>query len=673
MMTPVPHDKARLEELRELIDQYSYEYHVNDEPSVSDAVYDSLFGEIKQIEAAHPEWITPESPTQRVGNELKDGFKKVAHSSRMLSLNDVFDREEVQAWVTRIDKLLPGARHEFFVDVKMDGLACALIYQDGNLVQAITRGDSYVGEDVTNNVRTIKNIPLRLRGQSKYAAFLQGRTEIRGEIVMLKTDFAMLNTQRRENGEPEFANPRNLAAGTIRQLDPRLVAARPLHFRAYDLLRDNPDEVPTNMFAYEALSGLGVTRNKEATVFTQLPDVMRFVDHIGDVRENLPFNTDGLVIKVNDRAVFRELGIVGKQPRAAVAYKYAAEQATTVVKDIVISIGRTGAATPVAVFDPVVVAGSTVQHASLHNADEIARKDVRVGDTVIIFKAGDIIPQVEAVVLELRPKDSERFDYQKALAQQYPELEFERTGKDVVYRVKGANTDLMLKRAVEYYASKAALDIETLGEKNVVALVDAGLVKDLADIYTLSVDDLLKLDRFADISAKKLVNAIAEKKNPPLEKFILALGIRHVGAQTAIDLANKFGSMDKLQRARLEQLEDIDGIGKVVAESVVAWFADEDNSALLEKFERVGVYPHFQKKTGRLIGKSFVITGSLESMSRDQAADRIRALGGTFQTSVAKDTIYLVAGGKVGASKLKKAESYGTKIIDEAALLNLIS
>lgn len=671
-MTTQPQPKDRVQELRELLNKYSYEYHVLDAPTVTDAVYDSLFGELKQLEAENPVLITPDSPTQRVGNELKGGFTKVEHSSRMLSLNDVFDTSEVEAWVKRMDKLLPGNTHEFFADIKMDGLACALIYQDGVLVQAVTRGDSFVGEDVTNNVRTIANVPLRLRNDAEYDLFLNGRTEIRGEIVMLKKDFDKLNEERRKAGEPEFANPRNLAAGTIRQLDPKLVAARPLHFRSYDLLRDNPDEVPTNMYAYEALSALGMTRNKEASVFTSLDDVMKFADHVGATRNELPFNTDGLVIKINDRALFRELGVVGKQPRGAVAYKYAAEQATTIVKDIVISIGRTGAATPVAVFDPVVVAGTTVQHASLHNADEVARLDVRLGDTVVIFKAGDIIPQVDTVVTELRPKKSVKFDYEKALAEQYPELEFERQGKDVVYRVKGESGDLILKRSLEYYASKGALDIDTLGEKNVVALVDAGLVKDIADIYTLTVDDLLKLDRFAEISANKLIDAIQAKKTPPLEKFILGLGIRHVGAQTAIDLANKFHTIDALAHATIEDLEQVEGIGKVVAESIVAWFADEDNMKLLEKCASVGVKPHFEKKSGRLAGLNFVVTGTLESMSRDEAADKIRALGGSFQTSVAKDTTYLVAGGKIGASKLKKAESYGTKIIDEEALIKLL-
>jgi DNA ligase (NAD+) len=662
----------RAAELRELLSSYSYKYHVLDEPVVSDAVYDSLFNELKHIESQFPELVTSDSPTQRVGSELLGGFQKVTHSSRMLSLNDVFDKTEVEAWVARMDKLLPGRTHEFFADIKMDGLGCALIYQDGLLVQAVTRGDSFVGEDVTANVRTIKNVPLRLRNNAGFEKFTIGRTEIRGEIVMLKKDFDALNDKQRSADKPLFANPRNLAAGTIRQLDPQLVAERSLHFRGYDILRDDQADVPTNMFAYDTIRTLGIAANTQATVFTSVQSVMEFINTWDNKRNELPFNTDGLVVKVNDRAKYAELGIVGKQPRGAVAYKYAAEQATTVVRDIVISIGRTGAATPVAVFDPVVVAGSTVQHASLHNADEIARLDIRIGDTVVIFKAGDIIPQVESVVTELRPKFAHKVDYVQLLAEQYPELTFERTGTDVVYRVVGADSDVMLKRSIEYYASKTALDIDTLGEKNVVALVDAGLVKDLADIYSLTVDDLLGLERFADISANKLIAAIAAKKNPPLEKFILGLGIRHVGTQTAIDVASKFESIDALMQANIDQLEEIDGVGKVVAESIVAWCADPDNEALLIKFTELGVVPFYQPKTGALVGKNFVITGSLESMSRDIAADKIRALGGTFQTAVAKDTTYLVAGGKVGASKLAKAQSYGVEVINEARLLEII-
>lgn len=664
--------RSRLEEIKKLLNQYSYEYYALDQPSVSDAVYDSLMVELKSIEAAHPEWITPDSPTQRVGNKLLEGFQKVRHERRMVSLNDVFDKNEIEAWIERTDKLMPGYKHEFFTDIKMDGLACSLIYIDGVLSQAVTRGDSFIGEDVTNNVRTIKNVPLRLHETPGFEQFLRGRTEIRGEIVMLKRDFAVLNEKQKASGQPEFANPRNLAAGTIRQLDPSLVAARPLHFRGYDVLRDNDAEVPTNSFAYEALTALGITRNQQASIFTTLADVMNFVNEWDDKRHDLPFNTDGLVIKINDRALYESLGLVGKNPRGAVAYKYAAEEATTIIRDIVISIGRTGAATPVAVFDPVVVAGTTVQHASLHNADEIARLDVRRGDTVVIFKAGDIIPQVESVLKELRPVDSKPIDYPAELARQYPELEFVRPAGEAVYRVKGLSGPLILKRSLAHFASKGALDIDTLGEKNVEALVEAKLVNDLADIYRLTKDDLLQLERFAEISAQKLIDAIAAKKHPALERFLFGLGIRHIGAQTAIDLANHFESLEAMSRATIDELREVDGVGEIVAESIVAWFADEDNVTLLEKFADLGVTPQFSQKSDRLAGQSFVITGTLQSMGRDAAVEKIRNLGGTFQTAVAKDTTYLVAGGKVGASKLKKAEQYGTKIIDEQTLLELI-
>ena len=664
--------KKRAEQLRNLLANYSYEYHVLDNSSVSDAVYDSLFNELKQIEAEYPELITSDSPTQRVGSELTGGFKKVKHSSRMISLNDVFDRSDVEAWIKRMNNLLPGRKHEFFTDIKMDGLACALVYQDGLFVSATTRGDGFVGEDVTENVRTIKNVPLRLRRHKGFENFLSDRTEIRGEIVMLKKDFENLNKKRQLMGEPEFANPRNLAAGTIRQLDPKLVSERTLHFRAYDLIRDNSSEIPTNMFAYEALSALGINRNQEASVFSDLDGVMKFIDKWDKKRHDLPFNTDGLVVKVNDRSQFVELGIVGKQPRAAVAYKYMAEKATTIVRDIVISLGRTGAATPVAVFNPTVVAGTTVQHASLHNADEIARKDIRIGDTVVIFKAGDIIPQVESVVVELRPKDSKVFNYEEALATQFPELKFERPEGEVVYRVKGVPGSILLERSLEHYASKGALDIDTLGEKNVSALVNSGLVNDLADIYSLKFEQIINLERFAEISARKLIDAIQNSKAPLLERFVYGLGIRHVGIQTALDLANNFGSLEALKKATIDQLQSIDGVGQVVAESIVAWFGDPDNDILLEKFTKLGVIPRFEKKIGKLANKGFVITGTLQKMSRDEASEKIRSLGGIFQTAVAKDTTYLVTGDKFGGSKLQKAKEYGTEIINEDQFIKIL-
>ena len=664
--------EQRIVKLRDLINDYRYHYHVLDESIMSEAAADSLKHELSQLEEQFPELITPDSPTQRVAGKALSKFAKVQHQTRMISLQDVFDRAEIAAWIQRMKKVRQDITEEFLCDIKMDGLACALIYEDGVLMRAVTRGDGLVGEDVTMNVRTIQNVPLTLRANQRFAHFLRGRTEIRGEIVMHKADFAALNQRRQAAGQPEFANPRNLAAGTIRQLDPKLVAERPLHFVGYDIIRDNLEDTPTIAFGYQMMNDLGITTSRQTQIVYGLDEVMSYVDHLDELRQSLQFNTDGAVIKLNDRRQFAELGIVGKTPRAAVAYKFAAEEATTIVRDIVISIGRTGAATPVAVFDPVVVAGTTVQHASLHNADEIARLDVRRGDTVVIFKAGDIIPQVQTVLKELRPAGTKPTDYPVELARQYPELEFVRPEGEAVYRIKGLSGPLILKRALAHFASKGALDIDTLGEKNVEALVEAGLVNDLADIYRLTKDDLLQLERFAEISAQKLIDAIAAKKQPALERFLFGLGIRHVGTQTAIDLANHFESLESMSRATIDELREVDGVGEIVAESIVAWFADEDNVKLLEKFADLGVTPQFTKKSGSLTGQSFVITGTLQSMGRDVAAEKIRELGGTFQTAVAKDTTYLVAGGKVGASKLKKAEQYGTKIIDEQTLLELI-
>lgn len=675
-MSHIAHDDpaARVAKLRELINDYRYHYHVLDESIMTEAAADSLKHELAQLEEAHPELITPDSPTQRVAGKPLPGFTQVRHTARMLSLNDVFSREELEAWVARVRKLAPSWQPEFFADVKMDGLACALWYEDGVLQRAVTRGDGFVGEDVTMNVRTMDSVPTRLRDAGpEFAAFLQGRTEIRGEVIMYKKDFEQLNAQRAKLGEPLYANPRNLAAGSIRQLDPALAAARPLRFRAWDIQRDSPADIPTNEVAYKAIRALGLAANNRAEIMHSVDELMLFAARWEKMRPELAYNIDGLVVKVNDRAVYAQLGVVGKAPRGAVAYKYAAEEATTIVKDIVLSIGRTGAATPVAVFDPVQVAGTTVQHASLHNADEIARKDIRVGDTVVIFKAGDIIPQVQKVLTELRPKHTKAFDMEAELARQYPELTFERPEGEAVYRVQNASGALLLKRALMHYASKSAMDIDTLGEKNVIALVDAGLVKDMADIYAITKPQVLALDRFAEVSATNLVQAIAAAKHPELPRFIYGLGIRHVGAQTAIDLAEHFSSVDKLAVATLDELLQVEGIGDTVAESILAWFADEDNEELLKKFKRLGVVPHYESRArGPLHGKSFVITGTLEHMSRDAAAERIRELGGTFQTSVGKDTSYLVVGKNVGASKLAKAEKLGTVRLTEQELIAMI-
>ena len=661
----------RLNDIKKQLNQWSYEYYVLDQPSVDDAVYDGLFAELKKIENENPELITPDSPSQRVGGEPSKGFEKFTHKSRMMSMLDCFGDDEAVAWFERIQKLDDKvATSQFWVDSKKDGLACALHYENGMLVRAVTRGDGSVGEVVTANVKTIPNVPLRLYSNH---VFTKGRTEIRGEIIMPKKDFVSLNKKQESAGKPVYANPRNLAAGTIRQLDPRLVSERPLRFHGYDLIRDNASEVSTNQFAYETMQTLGFNIDKDAHLEKDFDGVLKYANKFSVDRESLPYHTDGLVIKINDRLLVSKLGVVGKNPRGTIAYKYPAETTTTVVEDIVISLGRTGAATPVAVFKPVNLAGTTVQHASLHNADEIARKDVRIGDTVVIFKAGEIIPQVESVIKNLRPKSAKTFRFEDELKRQYPELKFERPAGEAVYRVKGVTGPILLKRAVQHFASKGALDIDTLGEKNVAALVDAGLVKDLADIYLLNSDQLLQLERFADISAKKLVDAIADKKHPELPRFIFGIGVRHVGTQTAIDLSHAFKSIQGLREATLDELKSVDGVGEIVAESISAWFADKDNINLIEKFSKVGVEPKYKDTSGgKLSGQAFVITGSLEKMSRDQAAEKIRSLGGTFQSSVGKDTNYLVAGGKVGASKLQKAAKYGTKVIDEKTLMEII-
>ena len=664
--------QKRYRELITLLNSYSYSYHALDNPTVSDAVYDGLIAELKTIEDKFPDEIASDSPTQRVGSAPVDKFEKFTHTKRMISLLDCFSDTEAKAWLDRILKLdSQVSTASFWVDSKKDGLACAIHYQDGKLVRAVTRGDGTIGEVVTSNVKTIKSVPLSLPPTHKFA---HGFTEVRGEIIMNKSDFNKLNQQRERDGLPAFMNPRNLSAGTIRQLDPRLVAVRPLRFHAYDVIRQNDTEIESNQKVYQTAIELGFFVDDEAHLENNFESVLRYANSFSEMRESLPYMTDGLVIKINDRRLYDSLGYVGKNPRGAIAYKYPAEEATTVVKDIVISIGRTGAATPVAVFDPVVVAGTTVQHASLHNADEIERKDIRIGDTVIIYKAGDIIPQVQSVILALRPKTAEKFWYVHELKRQYPELDFERPEGEVVYRVKGVTGPILLKRGLQHFASKGALDIDGMGDKNVEALVDAGLVKDFADIYTITREQLKELERFADLSADNLVNAIADKKSPPLSRFIFGLGIRHVGAQTAIDLANTFKKLDNLGTATYEDLKAVEGVGEIVAESILGWFVDDDNEALLAKFRRLGVWPEDVKHVGGpLSGKSFVITGSLESMSRDQASDKIRSLGGTFQSSVAKGTTYLVMGTKAGASKADKARKLGTEVIDEQQLLDIIS
>lgn len=658
--------KARIEKLKTLINDYRYHYHVLDESIMSEAAADSLKHELSQLEEQYPEFITPDSPTQRVAGKPLDKFQKVTHASRMISLADVFSESEIRDWLARNNKLVDqGIEFTFFTDIKMDGLAMSLHYENGIFKQAVTRGDGLVGEDVTMNVKTIQNIPLKLNLDNP-----PEHLEVRGEVIIFKQDFEKLNQMQAKLGEKPFANPRNLAAGTIRQLDPRIAASRPLRFMAYDLV--TPD-LPTHQEAYEFLRQIGFQTSGQDHVYTHLNEVFAEIKHLGQVRGDFLFNTDGMVIKINDRKIYSELGIVGKTPRGAVAFKYPAEESTSKVRDIVISIGRTGAATPVAILDPVEIAGSTVRHATLHNSDEIEKLDIRIGDTVIVYKAGDIIPKIKEVLFTLRPEGTEPFDYEKALKNQYPELEFERPDGEVVYRVKGQDSDFILRRNLEYFASKQALNIEGLGEKNVNLLVDAGLLKSLVDLYRLQKSDLINLERFGELSATKLLNAIEGTKQASLAKFITALGIRHVGAQTAVALADAFQSLEALRDATEEELLKIPDIGLTVSESILAYFADEDNLKQLDDFTALGVCPvYVNHDNAPLKGQSFVVTGTLTDLGREEAEDLLREKGATVTSSVTKNTTALIAGAKPGASKVTKAEKLGIKIISEAEFRELI-
>lgn len=660
--------KQRIEKLKQLINDYRYHYHVYDESIMSEAAADSLKHELTQLETQYPHLISPDSPTQRVAGIVSPAFTSIAHSSRMLSLNDVFSSTELEAWQKRVSKVLNNnSPLDLFADLKMDGLACALVYENGILARGLTRGDGLYGEDVTINVRTIESVPLTLRGLPP------GITEVRGEIVMYKTAFELLNKKREAAGLPRFANPRNTAAGTIRQLDPRLVAERDLHFHAYDVTVYHQN-LPTNEKVYSTLKHLGFKANAAAARFTSTDDLMLFIDTWQEKRAELSFNTDGVVIKLNDRRQYTSAGIVGKAPRGAAAYKYPAEQSTTKVRDIFVSIGRTGAATPVAILDPVLIAGSTVQMATLHNETEVARKDIRIGDTVIVQKAGDIIPEIIRPLEDLRTGNEKTF-VMPTVCPECGKTLAKKKEDEAVWRCPNNACPARVANQIQHFASKGALDIEGLGEKNVVALLNSNVIQTTADLYTLKKDDLLRLERFAEKSADNLIKAISGKKNPPLHKFIFALGIRHVGVQTAVDLSNQFKNLDNLGVASYDQLREVDGVGEVVAESIIAWFSEPENSDLLGNFRRLGVWPTKVSTVGsnkKLSGKKFVVTGSLDGMSREEAAEKIRQAGGTFQSSVTKETNYLVVGANVGKAKLDMATKIGVKIIDQEALLELV-
>jgi DNA ligase (NAD+) len=679
----------RAAKLRAEINRQRYLVHVLNREEMSEAALDSLKHELSQIELEHPELITPDSPTQRVAGQPLPGFVKVEHQSRMLSLNDVFTFEEMGGWRERCLKLLglegeiPGG---YYAELKLDGFAISLIYENGRLTSASTRGDGYIGEDVTQNVRTIESIPLFLEVAADATeevrtcaqAAIQSRIEIRGEAYIAKQDFEELNRLQEERGLPPFANPRNLAAGSMRQLDARLTAGRRLRFFAYAVIGEFGQQSHEQEHAIAMALGLPV--ESHSRICTTLEEAETFLNAWEEARKELPYGTDGAVVNINDRTLFQRLGVVGKAPRAAVAFKFSAEQATTVVRGIVLRIGRTGAISPTAILDPVTVAGSTVSRATLHNADEIARKDVRIGDTVIIQKAGDIIPEVLSVIEALRPDTSMPYEF-PAEVDGVPIIR--REGEAAHYVAAGVESPEILKRRLEHFASRLAMDIDGLGEKVAERLVELKLVTTITDLYRLTEADLLGIDGFAKISARNLKNAIETSKNQPFVRLLFGLGIRHVGAETARTVVKYLQKQEiqtygaavaALREMNLETLQELPDIGEIVAQSLWEYFQDPNDALVLDELGELGLQCPIPKLTqremGPLAGKTLVITGSLSRFTREEAEERVRQAGGKVAAAVSKETDYLLAGEKAG-SKLKKAEALGVTVLDEDGFLGL--
>lgn len=682
--------KKRIQKLRETIEHHRYLYHVLDTQEISDAALDSLKHELYTLEQQFPEYITPTSPTQRVGGKALDTFTKVTHASPMLSMEDIFSEEEFCAWEERLKKLAPRDKTDYYCELKMDGLAMSLVYEDGVLAVGATRGDGKVGENVTHNLKTIEAIPLALRVPSHQdiSAFIQrhrsavdarlvqkrleradGRIEIRGEVFMTKKVFEQLNKEQEKKGEPLFANPRNAAAGSIRQLDPTITATRRLDFFGYALMDEEGFGISTHQQAHEILALLGIKTNRLDRYCATTTDVVRFHNEIYTTRERLPYWTDGIVVGINANALAKRLGVVGKTPRGMVAFKFPAQQVTTVLRKVDFQVGRTGALTPVGTFDPVSVAGTTVTHATLHNIDEIERLDVRVGDTVIIEKAGDIIPKVISVVKTLRTGDEKKINAPKACPVCGSPI-VRKAGEVAVY-CSNKQCFAKEKEQIIHFVSRKAFDIDGLGEKIVEQLINEGLVRDASDLFVLKQGDLEPLERFAEKSASNLIEAIDARRSVELSRFLYALGIRHVGEETALDLARAFGTVDKIMSASQEELEQIPNIGGVVAQSIVEYMGNEKNRALIENLFQNGVrvLPFHVKKTAQpLAGKTFVLTGTLSSLTRDEAKEKIRDRGGDVSSSVSKETDCVVVGEDPG-SKAEKAQKLGVTILSETDFL----
>lgn len=665
--------KERIKKLYEQIEDLRYRYHVLNEPGITDDVYDSLTRELKTLEDQFPEFIDSNSPTSRVAGKPLDVFLKVNHSIRMLSLNDCFSKEELEAWEKRIKKLVPdNIAFDYFCELKLDGLAVSLIYQNGKLVRGATRGDGLVGENITQNLKTIQSIPLLLN--KPYPDYV----EVRGEAVMSKKVWQELNKQNEKLGKPLFANTRNAAAGSLRQLDSKLTAARRLDFFAYDIaeLTSHNLQPTTHSKKHQLLRSLGFKVDSHEKVCKDLKEVEEFIKKIENIRKDFPFGTDGVVVSVDDLNLQKNLGVVGKAPRYMVAYKYPAEKATTIIKDIKWNVGRTGVLTPLALFETTLVAGSTISKATLHNIDQINRLDIRIGDTVIIQKAGDVIPEVVEVLPKMRTEKEKKVKVPEKCPACSGHVEKRVTGEkkenSVAYYCGNPKCPAKNRRFMQHFVS--VLDIYEIGPKILDRFQEEGLISDASDIFLLKKEDIEGLERFGEKSAENIIASIQSRMRVALPRFIYALGILHVGEQTAEDLANNFISLDKLIEAREEEISAIENIGPVVAKSVFEYFHNKDNLKFVNNLQKNGVIVESGKQlavSGKLKGQTFVITGTLKNMSRDEAKEKIKFLGGKITESVSAKTSYLVVGSEPG-SKYEKAQKLGIKILNEEDFLQLI-
>ena len=691
MLEPVPAAiEQRLQELRQLLQNASYAYYVLDAPVLEDAVYDTLYHELIALETQHPSLITPDSPTQRLGERPASQFTSVRHNIPLYSLENAFGNADLAKWQDRWQRVAPDITDfEYVCELKIDGSSIALTYENGVLVRGATRGDGIAGEDITQNVKAIRSIPLRLNLNNPPVV-----VEVRGEAFLPLNSFAQINQERSQAGEALFANPRNAAAGTLRQLDSKIVAKRKLDFFAYTLqiqgegqgargegeIFSTPDSrLPTPSTQWDvltALKQLGFRVNSEGALCLSLVEVMAFCDRWSIERQNLPYMTDGVVVKLNSLALQAQLGFTQKFPRWAIALKYPAEEAPTVVENISVNVGRTGAVTPLAEMRPVLLAGTTVARATLHNRDRIAELDIRVGDTVIIRKAGEIIPEVVRVLHELRPAGSEPFQ----MPTDCPECSqpLVKPEAEAVTRCINASCPAIVRGAVEHWASRDAMDINGLGEKWVLQFVDTGLVQSVADLYDITVDQLMTLERMGQKSAEKLVSAIAASTQQPWSRVLYGLGIRHVGSVNAQVLTQQFTSIEALSQATIDAIASVYGIGSEIAQSVSQWFQNPANQELIQRLQTAGLQFHSTLSTpnSQLLtpfsGKTFVITGTLPTLKRDEAKALIQNAGGKVTESVSKKTSYVVAGEEAG-SKLTKAQSLGITLLSEADLLALLN